>query len=135
MMKHILVVDDNKANLTIAKNVLEESYTVTPVLSGEQALKFLEKKRPDLILLDIMMPGMDGVETMLNIRRHAEWSDIPVIFLTGSSSAKKETECIELGADEFIAKPFVTAVLKKRIANILELDGFRKKYGTPDAEE
>lgn len=120
-MKHILVVDDNKTNLTLVKNELSEKYQVTPVISGFQALKFLEKKLPDLILLDLSMPEMDGRETMQRIREKVEWAKIPIIFLTADNTPETEAQCLADGADDFIAKPFVPQVMKRRVERILEL--------------
>lgn len=124
-MKHILIVDDNKNNLVMAKQELSDEYQVTPVISGEQALKFLEKKSTDLILLDINMPDIDGKETMRRIRENPEWAGIPIIFLTADSSPETEAECLSAGADDFIAKPFVPQVMKSRISRILELHDLR----------
>ncbi|MDO5135596.1 MAG: response regulator [Eubacteriales bacterium] len=118
--KHILVVDDNRLNLTIVKQALQE-YQVTPLISGIQALRFLEKKIPDLILLDVNMPEMDGWETLRRIRSQERLKDIPVIFLTADSSSETEAKCLRLGAEDYIAKPFVPEVMKQRISRILEL--------------
>lgn len=120
-MKHILVVDDNKTNLTLVKNELSKKYQVTPVISGFQALKFLEKKLPDLILLDLSMPEMDGRETMNRIRENGRWAKIPIIFLTADSTPETEEQCLADGADDFIAKPFVPQVMQRRVERILEL--------------
>ncbi len=124
-MYHILVVDDNKTNLTLAKCELSDEYQVTPVISGQQALQFLEKKTPDLIMLDLIMPEMDGKETMRRIKENPEWSKIPIIFLTADSTAETESECLKLGADDFVAKPFVPEVMKSRIARLIELKTLR----------
>lgn len=120
-MKHILVVDDNKTNLTLVKNELSGKYQVTPVISGFQALKFLEKKTTDLILLDLSMPEMDGRETMKRIRENEEWAKIPIIFLTADNTPETEAQCLADGADDFIAKPFVPQVMRRRVERILEL--------------
>ena len=120
-MKHILVVDDNKTNLTLVKNELSDKYQVTPVISGFQALKFLEKKLPDLILLDLSMPDMDGRETMSRIRENQEWAKIPIIFLTADNTPETEERCLADGADDFISKPFVPQVMQRRVERILEL--------------
>lgn len=120
-MKHILVVDDNKTNLTLVKNELADKYQVTAVISGFQALKFLEKKLPDLILLDLSMPDMDGRETMHRIREKKEWSKIPIIFLTADNTPETEEQCLADGADDFISKPFVSQVMQRRVERILEL--------------
>lgn len=125
-MKHILIVDDNKMNLVSAKNALAEDYKVTAVTSGMQALKFLENNQPDLILLDINMPEMDGFEVMNKISAREEWSNIPIVFLTADTESETESRCLEAGAMDFIAKPFVPVVMCSRIARILELEELRK---------
>ena len=134
-MKHILIVDDNKTNLTLAKNELSKNYQVTPVISGLQALQFLEKKSTDLILLDMSMPEMDGRETMKRIRANSQWANIPIIFLTADTSPETEAQCIEDGADEFIAKPFVPQVMQNRVSHILELYDLRQKIKESSKEE
>lgn len=125
-MKHILIVDDNKTNLVSAKNALAEEYKVTPVTSGEQALKFLDKNVPDLILLDINMPEMDGFEVQEKIKEMNECCHVPIIFLTADNDSATESRCLESGALDFIAKPFVPAVMRSRIGRILELEELRK---------
>lgn len=125
-MKHILIVDDNKTNLTSAKLVLNDIYKVTPVISGAQALKFLENNTADLILLDINMPEMDGFEVMEKIKANESWAAIPIIFLTADNDAETESRCLEAGALDFIAKPFVPGVMRSRIGRILELEDLRR---------
>lgn len=125
-MRHILIVDDNKANLTAAKAALSDGYNTTAVLSGAQALKFLEKRTPDIILLDINMPEMDGFEVLEKIREIPECVHIPVIFLTADSDPQTEQKCFDYGAVDFIVKPFVTAVMRSRISRTLELEDLRK---------
>lgn len=134
-MYHILVVDDNKANLAMAKQELSDEYQVTPVISGAQALQFLEKKTPSLIMLDLMMPEMDGRETMKRIREREEWTKIPIIFLTADSSPETESEILRLGADDFVAKPFVPEVMKSRISRIIELNELRNDLEARLAEK
>lgn len=126
-MKHILIVDDNKANLAAAKSVLSDTYKVTAVTMGVQALKFLEKNSCDLILLDINMPEMDGFEVMAHIKENSQLSSIPIIFLTADNDAETENRCLEEGALDFIAKPFVASVMRSRISRILELEDMRRK--------
>ncbi|MBP5417145.1 MAG: diguanylate cyclase [Clostridiales bacterium] len=124
--KTILVVDDSKANLTLAKQALDEYYQVSLVTSGQMALRFLEKRVPDLILLDINMPEMDGLETLRQIRANHDYKDVPVIFLTAKTDPETEVECLKLGAADFIGKPFVPQVMRSRIARTLELEEFRR---------
>lgn len=125
IMKHILIVDDDKTNLTLAKQELSKEYQVTAVTSGFQALQFLEKRTTDLILLDISMPEMDGRETMRRIRANKEWAKIPIIFLTADSKPETESQCLSDGADDYIAKPFVPQVMQSRVSRIIELTDLR----------
>ena len=126
-MKHILIVDDNKMNLLLAKKVLSDTYNVTAVLSGKEALDFLSEDTCDLVLLDINMPEMDGFEVMGEIRKIEECKTLPIIFLTADDDAETENRCLEEGALDFIAKPFVPSVMRSRIGRILELEDMRKK--------
>jgi len=125
-MKHILIVDDNKQNLTMAKTALTDMYKTTAVVSGMQALKFLEKNIPDIILLDINMPEMDGFEVMEKIQQLPECSNVPIIFLTADNDVETEQRCLDAGALDFIAKPFVPGIMRSRIGRILELEDLRK---------
>lgn len=106
-MKQILVVDDNSANLQMVRGILQRQYQVTPVNNGERALQFLERKTADLILLDIMMPGMDGLETLKRIKEKPECKEIPVIMLTGLGDEEMLNACMEQGAVGVIHKPFL----------------------------
>ncbi len=110
-----MVVDDNVANLTLAENVLEEHYDVMALPSGEKALKILEKVKPDLILLDIMMPGLDGFETLRRMKEIPGCNGIPVIFLTAQTEESNELEGLTLGAVDYITKPFSPPLLLKRV--------------------
>lgn len=125
-MKHILVVDDDSMNCVLAKRALSEPYRVTTASSGEEALERLSEEIPDLILMDIEMPQMSGKEVVSRIKQKEEWAKIPVIFLTADSDPATEVECLRLGADDFITKPFVPMVMHTRISRILELQDFRK---------
>ncbi len=125
-MKKILIVDDNKLNLTVAKNVLRSIYEITPASSGAEALGCIENQSFDLILLDINMPEMDGFEVFEKLKAAPDTKDIPVIFLTADSDAETETKCFMSGALDFIAKPFVPEVMRSRISRILELEDLRK---------
>ena len=124
-MKHILIVDDNKMNLLVAKKAISDIYEVSTVMSGKEALAFLESSRPDLILLDIKMPQMDGFEVMAHLQADEKLRDIPIIFLTADNDAQMETKCLECGALDYIVKPFVASVMRSRIARVLELERLR----------
>lgn len=117
----ILAVDDNEMNLQIIANILKKKYAVMLAQSGGTGLKFIEKKKPDLILLDLMMPEMDGKETFRRIRQNPENRDIPIIFLTADDSVLTETECLEIGASDYITKPIMPRILLSRIGKTIEL--------------
>jgi len=127
MKRHtILVVDDSRTNLQVVRDVLENDYGLQLAVSGEMALKFVSRRKPDLILLDLMMPVMDGIETYTRIRQDPENAGIPVIFLTASQNAEVEVECLKIGASDFITKPIVPEVLESRIRKTLELEDLQK---------
>lgn len=120
MKKHILVVDDVVTNLKIVEGFLEPHYKVSLVKSGEQALKFLDKSKPDLILLDIQMPGIDGFETIKRIKSKDENKNIPVLFLTSQEDIDSRIKGFQLGATDFILKPFMSDMVLKVINFRLE---------------
>lgn len=118
----ITVVDDTTTNLsTISYTLTEEKYRVSALRSGVELLEFLEHNTPDLILLDVHMPGMDGFETLYRIRQMESAEQIPVIFLTADEDAETETKGLEEGAMDFIKKPFIPAVLLARVRHTIEL--------------
>ena len=119
--KHIVVVDDNPVNLDLAESVLRENYRLTKLPSGEALLNFLETATPDMVLLDIQMPGMDGYDTLKSLHRREAWRNIPVIFLTGQDDVQSERTGFRLGAKDFIRKPFDPVVMVSRIQSQLEL--------------
>ena len=122
MSNWILIVDDDTANLRMASRILSaEGARVSCLKSGEDALKFLQESRPDLILLDIHMPGMDGFETIAAIKEQKATADIPVIFLTADDDSSAETKGFQMGAMDFIKKPFVPEVLLMRVKHTIEL--------------
>lgn len=126
MKETILVIDDDKSNLIMAQKLLSEEYRVAAVNSGIKALEYLEKNDPSLILLDIQMPEMDGFEVMEQLRGHASWCKIPVIFLTADRSSETEGKCFDMGAVDYISKPFVPQIMRKRIMRTIELEEYRK---------
>lgn len=116
-MKSILAVDDNPANLTLVRETLKDTYKVSVVTSGEQALMFVQKKKPDLILLDICMPGMDGIATLKELNKLSDntWK---VVILTAVADQEIVKESRELGAVGFIPKPFIPDEMMNIIDNI-----------------
>ncbi len=118
-MHNILVVDDQPINLTLAKGFLSDEYSIIPVTSGEQALKYLETKVPDLILLDIMMPEIDGIETMKKIKENPSLDAVPIIMLSAEYDETVIEECKACGAVDFVSKPFSKPKLKEAVAKAL----------------
>ncbi len=125
--KVILIVDDTVINLTYAAEVLGDTYKVIPAKSGEKALELLERVIPDLILLDIEMPQMDGYETIQRIRANPKMAGIPIIFLTAHADKENELKGFQLGAVDFITKPFVPEITLARIATQIELSDYRNR--------
>lgn len=122
MSDWVLVVDDDTANLKMASRILvSEQMRVSCLKSGEDALKFLQENQPDMVLLDLHMPGMDGFETIAAIRADEKTADIPVIFLTADDDRDTEAKALAAGAMDFIKKPFVPEVLLLRVKNTIEL--------------
>ncbi len=128
--KSILVVDDNPVNMQAILQILQSGYDVFPAISGERALLFLKKRIPDLILLDVQMPGMDGYEVMEKLKATPAWAAIPVIFLTSMEDRKHEEQALVLGAVDYIIKPVVAGVLQRRVQLHLELEAYRKNLET-----
>jgi putative two-component system response regulator len=122
-MKTIFVVDDSDISLLLVKEALEEHYRILTISSAENMFKILEKVTPDLILLDIEMPGMDGFETLQKLKSNASYADFPVMFLTNYGEEKNETSGFEQGVVDFISKPFSAPVLLNRIKTQLNIDG------------
>jgi putative two-component system response regulator len=122
MRKTIFVVDDNDTNLSMAKEALKEQYQVLTMPSAAKMFSLLGKITPDLILLDIEMPEMDGFEALARLKDNSVLSDIPVIFLTGMTDADVEARGLQLGVIDFITKPFSASVLITRIKTHLGID-------------
>ena len=122
MQKTIFVVDDNDTNLSMAKEALKEQCRVMTLPSAVKMFALLEKITPDLILLDIEMPEIDGFEALKRLKSNRVQADIPVIFLTGMTDALIEVRGFELGVVDFITKPFSEPVLINRIRTHLHID-------------
>ncbi len=126
-MDWIVVVDDDITNLKMAGMILSRhNMRVTALRSGASLLSYIQGNRPDLILLDIKMPEMDGFETMEKLRALTPGDPIPVIFLTADENQESEARCLQLGAMDFIKKPFVPEVLVLRVKHTVELIRLQK---------
>ncbi|MCL1848176.1 MAG: response regulator [Clostridiales bacterium] len=132
--KTIFIVDDNMANLDMGKRMLSIFYQVVPAPSAAKMFEALEKILPDLILLDIEMPEMDGYEAIMKLKADARYADIPVIFLTGKTDVDSEMESFDLGAVDYVTKPFSAPLLLKRIAKELLIVQQRKEVLEAQAE-
>jgi putative two-component system response regulator len=111
----IFLVDDNIISLNTGKTVLQDKYTVVTLPSGDKLLSTLKKVKPDLILLDVEMPGMSGYDAIKEIKANPETAHIPVIFLSGKTDTEHELSGLSLGAVDYIQKPFSPPLLLKRV--------------------
>jgi putative two-component system response regulator len=124
---HILIVDDEPPNQLILEDLLAPQFTVHTAANGRQALDYLNTRgQVDLILMDIMMPEVDGFEACQKIKSEPDLQDIPVLFLTSLDSVADEEHGLSLGAEDFIHKPFSPAVVLARVHNHIELARSRK---------
>lgn len=127
MADWVIVVDDDTTNLKAAGHILSKNgMRVTALKSGRLLLEFVTKNKPDLILLDLLMPEMDGFETLRALRKLPEGKDVPVVFLSANEEADAVVEGLSLGAMDFLHKPFVPELLTLRARHIIELDRFRR---------
>ena len=126
--KKILVVDDTPENIHVLAGILEDQYNVLIAASGEKALKIVSLVPDiDIILLDIMMPAMDGYEVCCKLKSDEKTAGIPVIFVTALAAAENEAKGLELGAADYITKPFNPVLISARVRNHLELKGYRNR--------
>ncbi|MCL2077256.1 MAG: diguanylate cyclase [Oscillospiraceae bacterium] len=122
----ILVVDDESSNITALNAILSPEYTVYAAKNGQSAINAAEKHLPDIILLDILMPEMDGYSVIETLKSSSITKKIPVIFITGLSDTDDEEKGLTLGAADYISKPFSPVIVKLRIRNqIMMLDQLR----------
>jgi putative two-component system response regulator len=138
-LQTILIVDDSPWNLTVLSELLQPLYRVRVAASGQKALRIASTApRPDLILLDVMMPEMDGYEVFHRLRADQATRDIPVIFVTAMSSTEAELQGLELGAVDYISKPIVPPIVLARVNTQLELkqarDWLRDQNGYLETE-
>jgi sigma-B regulation protein RsbU (phosphoserine phosphatase) len=126
--KTVLLVDDAPANIQIVNSILKDIYKIRIATSGAKALELANvTPLPDLILLDVMMPEMDGYEVCTQLKLNSATHDIPVIFLTGQTEVEDETRGFDVGAVDYIHKPFSPAVVKARVHTHLVLRGIREQ--------
>ncbi len=117
----ILVVDDAEVNIDILLSILGDDYNISVAMDGESALELVQTSSPDLILLDIKMPGMDGYEVCRRLKADPWYRDIPIIFVTGLGDVEDEARGLELGAIDYLTKPVSPPIVRARVKNHLEL--------------
>ncbi len=123
-MSSILVVDDEPDNFDVIEvllNVNEQNYTLHYASGGEDAIANLEMFQPDLILLDVMMPSIDGIEVCRQIKAMSAWQSVPIIMVTALSTKEDLARCLEVGADDFISKPVSGLELRARVKSMLRI--------------
>jgi class 3 adenylate cyclase len=131
----ILIVEDAPANIqTLAAILKEKGYQISVATNGKQALEVLARVQPDLILLDVMMPEMDGFETCRRLKAAEQWRHIPVIFLTAKSETADLVQGFELGAVDYVAKPFNAHELLARVNTHLTIDELRRSLANKNVE-
>ncbi|WP_313333895.1 diguanylate cyclase [Sphingobium yanoikuyae] len=121
----ILIVDDDISNIEIMNAVLEDDYEVCFATSGQQALDAARASHPDLVLLDVLMPDIDGFEVCRQLKGDPLLADIPVIFTTGLGDTEDEMRGLSLGAIDYVTKPIQPAILRARVSNHVELKRLR----------
>lgn len=132
--KKLLVVDDTPENLIILYKILRKEYEVIGANSGKEALLALAENRPDLILLDVMMPEMDGLELCRILKVDPRYRDIPVIFITALSDEVDESRGFAAGAVDYLSKPLKPAILSHRVAVHLELQSQKEALARKNQE-
>ena len=117
----IMIIEDEKTNVDILLEAFKDDYQVMVALDGETALEAIKSNHPDLILLDIMLPKINGYQVCRRLKNDSRTAEIPVIFATAMSENTNERKGLELGAIDYITKPFNIPIVKARVENHLEL--------------
>ncbi len=117
----ILIVDDDPMNINVLSEILEDKYDILFATNGRDALRIAQKETPDLIILDIIMPEMDGYEVCRKLKANPDVSNIPVIFVTGLANVADETEGLKVGAVDYITKPISPPIVLMRVSNHMKL--------------
>ena len=120
----ILIVDDVRTNVDVLVEALRSDYKLSVALNGESALRSIEKTPPDLVLLDIMMPGLDGYEVCRRLRASAVAREIPVMFLSALEEVKNKADGFEVGGNDYLVKPFEVLEVKARVRSLLKAKAY-----------
>src|SRR5437868_8207613 len=120
----VLLVDDAKANLDILVEGLKADHKLSLALNGEMALQIATRTPPDLVLLDIVMPGMDGYEVCRRMRKNPETAEVPIMFLSSLEDVQNKTRGFEAGANDYLTKPFEMLEVKARVRSLLKAKAY-----------
>jgi sigma-B regulation protein RsbU (phosphoserine phosphatase) len=131
----VLIVDDAKTNIDILVDALRHDYKLSVALSGEGALQSIERNPPDLVLLDILMPGIDGYEVCRRLRASPKTREIPVMFLSSLEEVEKKTLGFEVGANDYVTKPFELLEVKARVRSLLKAKAYSEAVQEKIASE
>lgn len=130
----ILIVDDVEENILLLSEVVRREWDVLTAQDGETGLQVASGRLPDIILLDVMLPGIDGYEVCRQLKEDARLRDIPVIFITALDELETETRALDLGAVDYITKPFIPSIVRLRVRNHLEMKRQRDLLAQRTAE-
>jgi CheY-like chemotaxis protein len=120
-MKRVLVVEDNALNMRLIQDILEPfQHDVVEAKNGLDALNMLQQDHPDLILLDVLLPGMNGIDVLRHIKADPNLASIPVVVMTASGDSSVHRQCVEAGCDGFVLRPFTRKVLLDALKPYLE---------------
>lgn len=124
MSKKVLIVDDEPGIIVALQFLMEQNgYATMVAFSGEEAMEAVAQHHPDLILLDIMLPVVDGFEVCQRVRENPEWNDVRIVLVTALGSEINVTKGLDLGADAYVTKPFSNAELVAKVKELLECHG------------
>jgi len=132
--KKVIIVDDNAPELSIVRNLLKTFYDVYPAPSGMKLFVLLEKFIPDLVLLDIEMPEMTGYEVIKTMKENPRFKDIPIVFITAKDDEESAVKGLEMGATDYVTKPFSGPLLLRRISNLLTMEQLKRELQVSNSE-
>ena len=130
VLKKVIIVDDNASYISVVRVLLKPFYEVYPAPSASKLFNIIEKFIPDLVLLDVNMPEMNGFEAIAVLKENPRFKDIPVIFLTAKDDEASAAKGLELGAADYVTKPIYGPLLLKRISNILLIEQLKRDLQT-----
>jgi len=131
--KKIVIVDDNASYLSVVRVLLKSYYDVYPAPSAFKLYEIIEKHIPDLVLLDVNMPEVSGFEAIAVMKENPRFKDIPVVFLTAKDDEDSAVKGLDLGAADYVTKPFTGPLLLKRISNILYIEQLKRELQSSNA--